>query len=107
MILKAVPLTYIKELHDQCLGFAQVTPITILQHLDTSYGTITFDDLTLSLESMHSKWNAEKPIKNLWAQITQARSYAAAHNEITEKAAIMSAVSNIEATGLFVDDLKA
>lgn len=106
MILKAVPLTYIDELQDQLFGFAQITPVTILQHLDTNYGTVTLEDLAHNLETMHAKWSADKPIEVLWAQITQARSYAAAHDDITDKAAIMSAINNIETTGLFADDLK-
>jgi hypothetical protein len=54
MILKAVPLTYIEELQDQLLCFSQVTPSTILEHLE-HYGTITFKDLALVLENMHAK----------------------------------------------------
>jgi hypothetical protein len=107
MLLKAVPNTYIKELQDQLLGYAQLTTRDLLAHLDANYGTVTFEDLARNLENMHTPWSRDKPIKNLWTQITQAKTYAAAHDPITEKAMIMSALTNLQVSGLFSDDLKS
>jgi hypothetical protein len=42
----------------------------------------------------------------LWAQITQAKAYAATHNPITEKDTVIAAITNLQASGLFADDLK-
>jgi hypothetical protein len=106
MIIAAVPITYIGELQDQELGFATVTPQAILQHLDTNYGKITYDDLAENKASMNKQWTGDQPIEILWTQISQAKSYAANHNPITEKDTVMAAIDNLHASGLFPDDLK-
>jgi hypothetical protein len=105
-LLKAVPHTYIQELQDRKLGFATTTTKQLLHHLDTNYGTVSFNDLTRNLENMKKAWNGEPPIEDLWTQIQLARAYAEDHDPITEKAAIMAAVTIIKGSGLFIDDLK-
>jgi hypothetical protein len=107
MLIKAVPLPYIEELQDQVLGFATTSTLALLTHLDTNYGTVSFADLTNNLESMNKPWNGDTPIENLWSQITQAKAYAAAHNPITEKDTIMAALTNLQTSGMFSDDLKS
>jgi hypothetical protein len=105
-LLKAVPHTYINELKNRKLGFATVTTKQLLHHLDTNYGTVSFEDLARNLKNMNKAWNGEPPIKNLWTQITQAKAYAKDHDPITERATIMAAINIIKASGLFTDDLK-
>jgi hypothetical protein len=106
MLLQAVPSTYTEELQDHQLGYAKVTTKDILAHLDTTYGTVSFDDLTKNLENLHTPWNGDKPIETLWAQVQHAKAYAASHDPITDKALIMSVITNLTNTGLFGDDLK-
>jgi hypothetical protein len=107
MLIKAVPLTYIEEMQDHQFGFARSTTLELLEHLDTNYGRVNFDDLAKNLENMHAPWSGDTPIETLWAQITHAKAYAAAHDPITDKAMIMSALTNLTNSGLFGTDLKS
>jgi hypothetical protein len=45
ILIAAVPDTYIKILKDEYFGYANVTTLAILTHLDLTYGTVTADDL--------------------------------------------------------------
>jgi hypothetical protein len=55
-LLKAVPLMFIQELEHQEHSFALVTTRMLLQHLVTTYGTLTQRDLTKNLEKLHTPW---------------------------------------------------
>jgi hypothetical protein len=59
------------------------------------------------MDEMNKPWTGEQPIENLWIQIQRAKIYAANHDPITDKTAIRAAVTNLKATGLFTDDIKA
>jgi hypothetical protein len=107
MLIKAVPTIYIEELQDPVLGFATVTTRQLLQHLDDNYGTVTARDLARNMDQMTKQWTGDQPIENLWIQIQRAKIYAAQHDPITDKTAIRAAVTNLQATGLFTDDIKA
>jgi hypothetical protein len=107
MLIKAVPNIYIEELQDPVLGYATVTTRQLLQHLDDNYGTVTARDLARNMDQMTKQWTGDQPIENLWIQIQRAKIYAAQHDPITDKTAIRAAVTNLQATGLFSDDIKA
>jgi hypothetical protein len=49
LLLKAVPIGFTQKLKDPLLGFATVTTLQFLQHLDTTYGIVTEDDLDRNL----------------------------------------------------------
>ncbi|CAB9524069.1 hypothetical protein SEMRO_1490_G277030.1 [Seminavis robusta] len=44
-LLEAIPDTFIKSLKHEMYGYAQVTALAILTHLDTTYGKVNADDL--------------------------------------------------------------
>ena len=106
LLIAAVPDTYTKILKDENLGYANVTTLAILQHLDTNYGTVTADDLDENMKRLTAEWNPMQPIEDLWNQINEARRFAHAHDPISEAAAIRAALSNLEASGVFADGLK-
>jgi hypothetical protein len=105
-IIQAVPATYINELSDETLGFANVTVLNLLQHLDTNYGTITADDLSINLKHLHREWTGAQPLEDLWQQIRLCRVFAADIDPISEATAIRAALDNLENTGLFTDAIK-
>jgi hypothetical protein len=80
MILEAVPATFVQLLEDQQFGYALVSTFTILNHLDTTYGVVTTQDLANNLDDMDKQWSPKPPIKDLWTQIPKARNYAATRN---------------------------
>jgi hypothetical protein len=105
-LIIAVPFTYIDELSDEEFGFANVTTLQILTHLDTTYGIVTPDDLETNLKHMTREWGTDQPIEDLWRQIRICRTFAASHDPITELTAIRAAVTNLEKSNLFIDDVK-
>jgi hypothetical protein len=106
LLLQAVPATYIDELRDDIYSFANVRTLTILAHLDTTYGQISSDDLDANLEDLHRTWNSSQPIEDLWHQIRACRLFADDIDPISELTAIRTALLNLEKTVLFTDVLK-
>jgi hypothetical protein len=105
-IIAAIPDTFIKILKDEDYGYANVTTLTLLTHLDTTYGTVTPDDLDENIRKMNREWSPTQPLEDLWNQIMECRRFATAHDPISEAAAIRSAVNNLENSGVFTDALK-
>jgi hypothetical protein len=106
LIIAAVPDTFIKTLKDDDFGYANVTTLDILNHLDTTYGTVSADDLEDNVNRMNAEWSPTQPIEDLWNQIEQCQRYAQPHDPITERAATRAAVQNLTNSGVFSDALK-
>ena len=106
LLIAAVQDTYIKSLKDENFGYANVTTLTLLTHLDTTYGTVTADDLNDNIKRLTAEWNTMQPLEDLWHQITEARRYAHAHDPISEPAAIRAALINLETSGVFTEALR-
>ena len=106
LLISAVPDTYIKTLKDEYFGYANATTLDILTHLDTTYGTVTDDDLNDNIARLNAEWSPIQPLEDLWHQILEARRYAQSHDPISEAAAIRAALTNMEHSGVFTDPLK-
>ena len=105
-LLEAVPLTYTKELRDMRLGYAKVTALAILQHLDSTYGTITADDLERNLEAMNRQWDIHEPIENLFHQLKDAREFAESVDPISESMAVRAGLKILENTSCFTESIR-
>ena len=105
-LLAAVPDTYTKLLKHNQFGYANTTVLQLLTHLDTTYGTVTFDDLDANLQALNRQWDPSQPIEDLWNQIRECRTYAEPHDPITEPTAIRAAITNLTNSGVFTDALK-
>jgi hypothetical protein len=106
-LLTAVPEIYIKPLSHRFVAYANVTPLQILEHLETHYGTITRADLDENEKDMKTQWNPHThPVAHLWTQIKQAQDFAPATDAILEPAALRSAINNVKNTKEFDDDVK-
>jgi hypothetical protein len=105
-IIAAVPDTYIKLLKDDRYGYANVTALDLLIHLDDTYGTVTADDLDQNLAKMNAEWSPTQPIEDLWNQIKDCQRYAQPQDPISDAAIIRSALANLEKSGVFTDALK-
>jgi hypothetical protein len=66
--IAAVPGTYINSLKHQQLGFANVTTLAILQHLQQTYGTLTVNELTTNINKMNRPWSPNDSIELLFEQ---------------------------------------
>lgn len=102
-LLAAVPETYLDELRHESLGFAKVTVLQMLAHLDSTYGAVTSDDLRSNMKDLERAWNADQPLEDLWSQIKRCMTFAAQTDPISELTAVRSALENLENTGLFTD----
>lgn len=105
-LLASVPDTYTKILKNTQLGYANATALALLNHLDTTYGTVTPDDLTANTNNMNRQWDPTQPIEDLWNQIKDCQAYAEPHDPISNAHAIRAAINNLEASGVFTEALR-
>lgn len=99
-------LDFIEDLRHPTLGFANVTVLAILDHLDTTYGAITPDDLENNMALLHKEWNPTQSLETLFTQIRLCRLFAQDVEPISETFAVRAATMNLEKTGLFTDALR-
>jgi hypothetical protein len=65
-ILAAVEEQFIANLHDDVTGFGSLITIAILDHLTTTYGTISREQTKENLALFNSDWSPPTPIENLF-----------------------------------------
>jgi hypothetical protein len=106
LLITAVPATFINHVRDEMLGFANISVLTILTHLDTTYGKLTTDDLDLNMANMHQDWNPSTPLETLFEQIRKCRAFAADTDPISESTAVRAIIQNLEKTGAFTDAIR-
>jgi len=104
-LVQAVPSTYLNAMSHHTLGFAQCSTLQLLNHLDSTYGTVTPDDLARNFDRLTAPWSANAPIEELWDQIRIARTIAEGLDTITEPTAIRAATKILEDTGVFTQAL--
>ena len=101
-ILDAVPDIYTDELADESFGYANVTALELLTHLDATYGIITADDLDKNTKDLNRQWNPDSPIEDVWKQTRICRELAAqALDPISEPTAVRAILTNLENSGVF------
>jgi hypothetical protein len=105
-VLEAVPLIYINAVEDEDLGFANVSTLQLIQHLNDTYGTITADDMQQNVNNMNSEWSPSTSIEVLFEQIRVARRFALLIDPISEATAVRSALMNLEKSGVFGDAIR-
>jgi hypothetical protein len=105
-VIQAVPDTYTKELKDPILGFTSILTQAILQHLKTTYGTLTIDEMGANFERMNLPWSPNTSIETLFDQIREAKLFASATDPISDGAALRSALDNVEKSGVFRDAIR-
>jgi hypothetical protein len=107
MITTNCPEKYLSDLKDPITKFRRCTPIELLNHLWTTFGTITSKDLTNNWSAMNAQWNPPTPIADLFKQLQDGQILAKDGNEdITNSQLLRLCYDNVNATGLFDDALK-
>jgi hypothetical protein len=61
--------SFLCALEDPTFGFMGTTPLAMLQHLDSTYSTITPEKLETNYLELFKPWNPESPIEELWASV--------------------------------------
>ena len=72
-IIKSVDDLYLKALKHRITGYANITTREMLNHLYTSYGKMTPQDLQLLDEDMKKPYDPHLPIENLYEQIENGK----------------------------------
>lgn len=107
MITNSCPEKYLTALKHPITKFRRCTPLALLTHLWTEYGTITSQDLTANYARMTAQWNPPTPIEDLYLQLRDGREFATEGNETIDDSQLLRlCYDNISNTGLFNDALK-
>jgi hypothetical protein len=107
MITTNCPEKYLSDLKDPITKFRRCTPLELLDHLWTTFGTITSKDLTDNWSSMNAQWNPPTPIADLFQQLQDGQTFAKdGFEDITDSQLLRLCYDNVNKTGLFDDALK-
>lgn len=101
LILDAVPADYLSELAHPKMGYSNVTPSQMLEHLVTTYGGITAMDLRENMERIKAPWNPDTPIESVFTNGTFCRNFADEGTDpISDTAYVRILVDIFEASGV-------
>ena len=101
MVLDAVEKIYLVELEDDNFGFAEVSALDMLEHLEDRYTTISRDDLEENRESLKTAWNPDRPIEELWLHMRNAQALAALGNKaINDRTAMELVIESFRKSGI-------
>lgn len=101
LILQAVPRTFTKILCDNELGYATVTSLELMNHLEALYGKVTEQELERNRKTLYEAWDITKPIEDVFTQLHECMAFALAHDPITEPTAIRAGLEIFAKTGHF------
>jgi hypothetical protein len=99
--LSAVNASFLSALEDPDFGFGDVTPLAMITHLRSEYGTLTPEELETNRAALSEPWNLDDPIEDLWSKISNIQRVAAFGNvPIPDITIITLTLAMIEKTGL-------
>ena len=100
--MESIDPTYYDVLEDATFGYADVTVIQLLQHLEITYATLSADDLELNRMSLAVAWTPEEPMAKLWTKVKHHREVAIAGNEpLTEGTVLRLTLTALELMGVY------
>jgi len=106
-IIEAVPDALLAAEKDPITGYGQVPVRDLLTHLQTMYGDITDDDLVKNLELAAAPWNPDTTPDSVFAQVTEARSFAEEGGDpISDNQAMRIIQEAFEKSGVMDEALK-
>ena len=76
-IINCVEDQDINALKDPVTNYVLVTPLELMTHLWTTYGTIDQGDLSANKERTKAPWLPPTPIETLFKQMSNGKKYAA------------------------------
>ena len=102
LILNSVHNKYINDLEDDLTGYAKVSPLQLMTHLWSAYGTVDDADHAANEDAMKKPWTPPEPIATLFEQLKKGQDFAARGNEIIDDTQLIRwGYQNIKNTGLF------
>ena len=98
---------FLSPLVDSLTGFGQVSALTILQHILSSYGAIDGIDFEENAVKMMGPYNPAEPLARLIEQLEKGRKFSRAGGQTISDALIMSkGITLLDQTGIFNDAIR-
>jgi hypothetical protein len=77
------------------------TPLAMIQYLDSTYGTLTPEQVEADSSELSKPWNPDSPIEELWASVDNIIRLAHnGHDNISEVTTITILLATFETSGL-------
>ena len=106
-LIKAVNPLYLRTLQHRHTGFSAQTTRNLIEHLLTSYGNITPNDLASNDAIFRKAYDPNQPIETFYSQIEDAMDYAdAGRSAYTAAQVVTNAYSLIFSTGMFPESCR-
>ena len=106
-IVTSVEPVFLSPLVDQITYFGQVSALTILQHLCSSYGVINEIELEENAVNMMGPYNASEPISQPIKKLEKGRELARSGGQKISDLMMMSkGITLLAQTGIFNDDFR-
>lgn len=105
-MITAIPERFILALCDPDCQYANVTVLALLNHMFTTYGTVTREDLDQNEEELKAPWTPSTPIEALWLQATRAQQFPPDTDALSNNYILRALASNIRNTKAFDSTLK-
>jgi hypothetical protein len=100
-LLLLVNSRFLCALEDPTFGFIAATPLAMIQHLDSTYGTLTPEEQEVNRLELSKSWNPDSPIEELWASVDNILRLACnRHANILAMTTITILLAMFETSGL-------
>jgi len=104
-LIAAVPPHSIAELEHATFGYKNCTVLDILDHLTTTYGTVTPADLQANEARLSEPIDKSLPVTTLFTKAKEVQQYAAPHDRVSDHKVIREFVAVFKAAELFPTEL--
>jgi hypothetical protein len=105
LIRAALGIQYIAILADPVLGFGNVSPRSILQHVERKYATMTPQEAEDTRATLTATINIDDPLEAVWMNITNVQHAVANIAPITDATAITLTLTAFKETGVYDVDV--
>ncbi len=105
-ILQAVPKRFTALLEDLEVGYTKVTIRKLMNHLISTYGTISETALEANFKELDRDWDAQTGFATLIATQRKIQQVAANINPITDRTLLLKALAAVTKTGIFQSDIE-
>lgn len=100
-ILATVHQDYSNILSHPLFGYANITPLDLIEHLTATYGTITAKDLERNRDQLKEPWNPNDDIITLWTRAKNCQYFARNSTEsITDNTIMLLLLDALTASGV-------
>jgi hypothetical protein len=104
--LQAIPASYRETLEDPDIGYANIWPGELLEHVFEHFGEITSHDLEINLKTLKTPWDPDTPIAAVFTNGERCRKFAQNNDPITDKTYIRTLIETFRASGVMNEPIR-